>query len=242
MIPDDESDKEDKSTDSPSCQVVKWVNANSKVTEEQEAAALVTTTAMPACELAKKSSVSEKYVAAREEAMLVDSSNIDSVLTRFIPKTAKECVKVINHVKKYIGEENEREKEMKRKRKAKGNTASSKLKRTRPNTPTEEREIPLAMRVYLSLGIYPWNEKNKACLPADDNNCAVKIPDCVKKAVLRYRQWYPTMHDKLYCFEGHSYHLCDLKLFGCWECIRKYYSEIYRWAFKVGLVRESMSS
>ena len=142
------------------------------------------------------------------------------------PKTKEEVMDAVGKVLDYLREEAQWARKIARRNKT---TSSRKTKISRPAMSTE-------VQIYVALGILPWDLKNKGCKPADDSHCQIRIPEEIKAATLRYRSWHPTMHDKLYCFENHSIYLFDLELFGCWECIRKYYNEIYKWANKNGFV------
>ena len=146
------------------------------------------------------------------------------------PKTKEEVLDAVGKVLDYLHEEAQWTRKLARRSKIYSReTSSRKAKLSRPAMSAE-------VQIYVALGILPWDLKNKGCKPADDSHCQIRIPEEIKAAILRYRSWHPTMHDKLYCFENHSIYLFDLELFGCWECIRKYYNEIYKWANTNGFV------
>ena len=152
------------------------------------------------------------------------------ILNYYDPKTRERVFDAVDKVILYLQEEDKWVKKVSRRNKmGLSPNSSRKSKISRP-------VITLELQAYIKLGILPWHIKNSECKPADDKNCQVRIPEEVKATILKYRKWYPTMHDKMYCFEHHSKFLFDIKLFGCWECIRKYYNEIYKWANKKGFV------
>ena len=147
----------------------------------------------------------------------------------YIPKTKEEVFHAIAKVTCYLQEEAARARRASRRRRP---HCAKHAKQSYPSMP----KVPLDVQMYIHIGILPWDMKNKQGPPADDRQCQIRIPPDIKAAILRYRKWYPTMQDKMYCFEKHSMFLFDVELFGCWECIRKYYNEIYKWANRQGLV------
>ena len=175
----------------------------------------------------EKPEASSPYSVLVEESD--DSEGLENLpkefLNYFHPKTKEGVFGAIAKVFEYLQEESKWARKLARRNKINS-------RKTKPSKPA----MPFEVRVYIKLGILPWDLKNKECRPSDDSLCQIRIPEEIKAAVLRYRSWYPTMHDKLYCFENHSKYLFDLELFGCWECIRKYYNEIYKWANKNGFV------
>lgn len=166
-----------------------------------------------------------------EESVVEKLGNLPKELIQYFrPNTKDGVFQAIEKVAIYLQEEEKWERKIARRNKINQNRkTSSKSKINRP-------VLTLDVYSFMKLGILPWEMKNRKCRPRDDTSCHVRIPDDIKVTVLRYRSWYPTMHDKLYCFENHSKYLFDIELFGCWECIRKYFNEIYKWASNNGFV------
>lgn len=153
----------------------------------------------------------------------------------YTPKTKEEVFHAIAKVTCYLQEEAARSRRASRRRRP---HCAKHAKQSYPSKP----KVPLDVQMYIHIGILPWDMKNKQGPPADDIQCQIRIPPDIKAAILRYRKWYPTMQDKMYCFEKHSMFLFDVELFGCWECIRKYYNEIYKWANRQGFVLRASRS
>ena len=178
-------------------------------------------------------SLEDNFLASilKEENGFVGLGNLpQEFLSYFHPKTKEGVFDAIAKVFAYLQEESKWVRKLARRNKMYvGHSSSRKTKLSRP-------KMSFEVQIYIKLGILPWDLKNRECKPSDDTHCQIRIPEEIKTAILRYRFWYPTMHDKLYCFENHSKYLFDLEVFGCWECIRKYYNEIYKWANKNGFV------
>ena len=172
----------------------------------------------------------ENKMAKGKNNVMTYEEQMGFYLKQLYPKTKEGAFQAASRVAQYLHEEEVWAKKMSRKTKLAPTQKSS--RRSKLARPT----IPADVQIYIKLGILPWDVKNRSCSPANDSHCQYSIPSDVKMAVLRYRSWYPTMEDKLYCFENHSIYLFDLELFGCWECIRKHYNDIYKWANKIGLV------
>lgn len=152
------------------------------------------------------------------------------IMQYFYPETREGVFEAIAKVSLYLQEEEKWTRKASRRTKMLLNqNPTRKSKITKP-------VISCDVQIYMKIGILPWEIKNRNFKPASDSECKVKLPNEIKEAILKYRSWYPTVQDKLYCFENHSKYLFDLELFGCWECIRKYFNEIYKWASNNGLV------
>ena len=155
--------------------------------------------------------------------MSVQPENSQDLINLFIPRTAEQRFQAVKEVSRYLDDEDER--------------LFDKQTRNKRAKTDSQKDPPFPINLYMSCGILPWYIKNKAGHPANDDQCDVRVPDCIKNRILQYRKWYPTVLDKLYCFDNHSPYLSDMKLFGCWECIRKHYNEFFTWGKKVGLLK-----